>query len=150
MRHDGEEYKVSPYALYWNEDNYYMVGYLDKRGDIAVFRVDRLCNPQITEERAVRKPKNFNIADYGNKIFHMFGGEEIMVELECHDELMKYIVDLFGTNANTVKTGDDTFTAKVPVALSPTFFGWVFQFGEKMRIIGPEEAVMEFERMKKI
>ena len=30
-RHDGEVYVMSPYAMYWNDDFYYVVGWSDKR-----------------------------------------------------------------------------------------------------------------------
>jgi len=93
FRHDGEVYTLSPYVLYWNEDYYYVVGYYDKRDMVAAFRVDRLHNPKVIEERAVPKPKDFNVDDYANKIFKMFDGEDVMVELECENSLMKYIVD---------------------------------------------------------
>ena len=147
FRNNGEVYTISPYALYWNEDNYYMVGYSDKRQTVTAFRVDRLYNLEIIEAKAEKKPKGFSISDYGNKIFQMFGGEETIVQLECKNELMKYIIDKFGLGAETEEKTDETFVAKVPVELSPTFYGWVFQFAGKMKIIGPAEAVEQFSDM---
>lgn len=133
--------------LYWNEDYYYVVGFSDKRKNISAFRVDRLYGPEVTEEDAVSKPKNFNIDDYANKIFKMFDGENVMVELECHNSLMKYIVDHYGLDIETKRNTEGTFIAKVPATLSPTFYSWVFQFAGKMKILGPEKAVAEFEKM---
>ena len=147
FRHDGEIYTLSPYVLYWNEDYYYVVGYSDKRKNISAFRVDRLSGPEVTEEDAVLQPKNFNIDDYANKIFKMFDGEDVMVELECHNSLMKYIVDHYGLDIETRRNTKETFIAKVPATLSPTFYSWVFQFAGQMRILGPEKAVAEFENM---
>lgn len=54
LRHGGEEYILSPYALYWNEDNYYLVGFSEKRQKVITFRVDRLCLPEILEEADLR------------------------------------------------------------------------------------------------
>ena len=148
LRHDGEEYILSPYALYWNEDNYYLVGFSEKRQKVITFRVDRLCLPEILEEAAISEPKDFNISDFGNKVFRMFGGEETIVKLLCKDELMKYIIDQFGTEVETQTHSDGTFTACVSVELSPAFYGWVFQFAGKMRILSPEKAVDEYKKMK--
>lgn len=148
LRHDGEEYILSPYALYWNEDNYYLVGFSEKRQKVITFRVDRLCLPEILEEAAISEPKDFNISDFGNKVFRMFGGEETIVKLLCKDALMKYIIDQFGTEVETQTHSDGTFTACVSVELSPAFYGWVFQFAGKMRILSPEKAVDEFKKMK--
>ena len=149
FRHDGEVYTLSPYVLYWNEDYYYVVGYYDKRDMVAAFRVDRLHNPKVIEERAVPKPKDFNVDDYANKIFKMFDGEDVMLELEFENSLMKYIVDHYGLDIETKRTTEETFIAKVPATLSPTFYSWVFQFAGQMKIIGPEKAVEEFRDILK-
>lgn len=147
FRHDGETYTVSPYVLYWNEDYYYVVGYHDKREMVAAFRVDRLHNPKVIDERAVAKPNNFNIEDYANKIFKMFDGEDAMVELECENHLMKYIIDHYGIDTETERKSENTFIAKVPATLTPTFYSWVFQFGGQMQILGPEIAVENYKKL---
>ena len=147
FRHDGEIYTLSPYVLYWNEDYYYVVGYSDKREVVTAFRVDRLHNPKVIDEEAVAKPKNFNVDDYANKIFKMFDGEDVVVELECDNSLMKYIVDHYGLDIETRRNTDDTFIAKVPATLSPTFYGWVFQFAGQMKIVSPDKAVIEFKKI---
>ena len=149
FRHDGEVYTLSPYVLYWNEDYYYVVGYYDKRDMVAAFRVDRLHNPKVMEEKAIPKPKDFNVDDYANKIFKMFDGEDVMVELECENSLMKYIVDHYGLDIETRRNTEETFIAKVPATLSPTFYSWVFQFAGQMKIIGPENAVEEYRDILK-
>ncbi|MDO4486382.1 MAG: WYL domain-containing protein [Bacillota bacterium] len=147
FRHDGEVYTVSPYVLYWNEDYYYVVGYYDKREMVAAFRVDRLHTPKVIDEQAVPKPKDFNIDDYANKIFKMFDGEEAIVELECENHLMKYIIDHYGGNIETNRNSQNTFIAKVPATLTPTFYAWVFQFSGGIRIISPPKAIECFNKM---
>jgi len=37
--------------------------------------------------------------------------------------------------------------AIVDVSVSPTFYGWVFQFGGKMSILGPDEVKEELLNM---
>lgn len=150
LRNDGEVYVVSPYALYWNEDNYYVVGYSDKRKIINSFRVDRMAGTKIINEEAVARPHNFDIADYGKKIFRMYDGEETVVTLECRNEVMKYIIDQFGEDVETKVKTADTFIVKALVDLSPTFYGWVFQFAGKIRILEPEEARLNFHSMLKM
>lgn len=147
FRHDGEIYTLSPYVLYWNEDYYYVVGYSDKRECVTAFRVDRLYNPKVIDEKAALKPKGFNVDDYANKIFKMFDGEDVMVELECENHLMKYIVDHYGLDIETRRNTEETFIAKVPATLSPTFYSWVFQFSGQMKIISPEKAVLKYKEM---
>lgn len=149
LRHNGEIYELSPYALYWNQDYYYVVGWSDKHCDVSSFRADRIVDPVITGEKAEKKPEDFDIDDYSRRIFEMFDGEPTVVKLECRNDFAKYIVDRFGTNLETVKTSDDYFQVEVEVSLSPTFYAWVFRFGGEIRILSPVKAVNEITEMTK-
>ena len=137
LRHDGAEYSVSPYALVWDDSHYYMCGYSDAKQMIVNYRVDRMCNTEIKDEKAVALPEGFSMDDYVRKQFHMFAGDETEVVLECRDDMMKYIIDQFGEEVETRKVSEDTFQAKVHVADSPTFYGWVFPFEGKIQIVEP-------------
>ena len=150
LRGGGEYYELSPYALLWNEDYYYVVGWSDKHNNVSVFRVDRLYRPEILDEKAVKRPDDFNLDDYSTPIFDMFEGpERVTVKLEVKNELAKYIVDRFGTHLETRRASDDSFTVKVEVSLSSTFYAWVFQFGGDIRILSPKKAISEITRMSK-
>lgn len=149
LRHDGSEYSVSPYALVWDDSHYYMCGYSDAKQMIVNYRVDRMCNTEIKDEKAVALPEGFSMDDYVRKQFHMFAGDEIEVVLECRDDMMKYIIDQFGEEVETRKVSEDTFQAKVHVADSPTFYGWVFPFEGKIQIVEPEEIREKYRSMVK-
>lgn len=149
LRHDGSEYSVSPYALVWDDSHYYMCGYSDSKQMIVNYRVDRMCNTEIKDEKAVALPEGFSMDDYVRKQFHMFAGDEIEVVLECRDDMMKYIIDQFGEEVETRKVSEDTFQAKVHVADSPTFYGWVFPFEGKIQIVEPEEIREKYRSMVK-
>lgn len=149
LRHDGAEYSVSPYALVWDDSHYYMCGYSDAKQMIVNYRVDRMCNTEIKDEKAVALPEGFSMDDYVRKQFHMFAGDEIEVVLECRDDMMKYIIDQFGEEVETRKVSEDTFQAKVHVADSPTFYGWVFPFEGKIQIVEPEEIREKYRSMVK-
>ena len=146
LRHDGAEYSVSRYALVWDDSHYYMCGYSDAKQMIVNYRVDRMCNTEIKDEKAVALPEGFSMDDYVRKQFHMFAGDETEVILECRDDMMKYIIDQFGEEVETRK---DTFQAKVHVADSPTFYGWVFPFEGKIQIVEPEEIREKYRSMVK-
>ena len=148
LRGDGELYELSPYALLWNEDYYYVVGWSDKHENVSVFRVDRLYRPEIMDEKAAKRPDDFNLDDYSTPIFDMFEGDDrVPVKLKCKNELAKYIVDRFGTKLRTKQVTEDSFTVTVDVSLSPPFYAWVFQFGGDVLIMSPEKAVKEMTIM---
>ena len=76
-KNDGKPYTVSPYDLIYDGDFYYLTGFCDERGEVRVFRVDRIENqPAITEITAARPPKTYHVEKYTQEVFRM---ETIMV-----------------------------------------------------------------------
>lgn len=144
LKHNGYTYSFSPFALIWNDDCYYAIGFSDKHSKIAKFRVDRMVGLTITEQVTEKKPEDFDVSDYFSQVFSMYEGKEQDVILRCDNDLMKHIVDRFGEKVYTAPLDDKHFCAKVTVSLSQTFYGWVFSFGGKMKIASPEEAVNGF------
>ena len=147
FKHDGEMYELSPYALLWNEDFYYVVGYSEKHQNVSVFRVDRMYKPEVMKDKAVKRPDDFDLYDYTNRMFDMYAGEHSEVKLECRGDLMKYVIDRFGENVpverveSNASAEPERFIATVNVELSPPFYAWVFQFGGEVRILSPRKAV---------
>ena len=141
LKNEGDPYVLSPYTLTWNGDFYYVVGWSDKHGKIATFRVDRIFEtPTILPDKAVPKPKQYSIGDFAEKAFQMFDREHATVELLCVNEAMNTVIDHFGTKIRTEQVDEDHFRFKAEVSLSPVFFAWVFQFGGMIRIVGPENV----------
>lgn len=146
-RHGGLVYSVSPYALLWNNDSYYLVGFHDRRKLIAKFRVDRIVQMEITDQDAVKKPKDFDVSAFFTQEFSMLNGKECTVKLLCDNILMTSMIDRFGENVPTQTVDQSHFCAQVMVNLSSNFYGWVFASAGKMRIIEPQEAVDGFRKM---
>lgn len=147
--HNNKNYsEVSPYALCWREENYYLVGYYEKYGAVSNFRVDKIEKVEIVEdEKRVEQPKGFNLAEYTKKRFGMFSGEDTRVTLKVHNSLAGVIFDRFGRNNTTVTIFDEEyFTINQPVTVSPIFFGWVMQFGDKMEILEPMNVRDDFKK----
>ena len=149
FRHDGAKYSVSPYALVWDDNHYYICGFSDDRQIVVNYRVDRMCSTEMTDEEAVPLPEGVSIDKYIRRQFRMFAGDEVEVTLECRNDMMKYIIDLFGEEVETSKASEETFYAKVNVGDSPTFYGWVFPFEGKIQIVGPEEILDKYRSMVK-
>ena len=148
VRKNGERYIVSPWALSWDDENYYLVGCTVIDGEICVrhYRVDKMKNLEIqSAERFGRKEfEGFNLPEYAKKTFGMFGGVDHLVSLRCEKQLVGVIIDRFGRGVPIIPEADDHFRVNVPVAVSPQFFGWVTGIGEGMTIIGPVEVVNEY------
>ena len=142
LKNEGEPYVLSPYTLTWNGDFYYVVGFSDKHGKIATFRVDRIHEvPTILEEKAVPKPKKYSIGDFAEKAFQLFDSEHAQVELLCENNMMNTVLDHFGDKVKPIEADNEHFSFSAEVSVSPTFFAWVFQFGGRIRILGPQSVI---------
>ena len=147
LRHGGQVYSVSPFAMLWNNDTYYLVGFHDHRQQITKFRVDRIVQMEITDEAAVKRPKDFDVSEFFTQEFSMLNGKECMVTLLCENILMNSIIDRFGADVPVQTVDAAHFSAQVTVDLSSNFYGWVFASAGKMKIAEPQEAVEGFRKM---
>ena len=141
-RHPGKNYIISPYALCWDDENYYMVGYDEKAEKIKHFRVDKMEKIGIIslERHGTEKFDKFNLAQYAKSVFSMFGGEECEVKLSVDNELIGVIVDRFGPDVFITAESDTSFCVCVRVTVSPQFYAWLFGLGTKVRVISPEQV----------
>ena len=150
LKNGGAPYVLSPYTLTWNGDFYYVVGFSDKHGRIATFRVDRIfAVPEILPDKAVPKPKQYSIGDFAEKAFQLFDTEHARVELLCEDSMMNTVIDHFGEKVKAQKADEEHFTFTAEVSVSPTFFAWVFQFGGAIRILSPESVKEAYRELVK-
>ena len=152
LKNDGQPYILSPYALIWDGDFYYVLGLNHARNQVNTFRVDRISRqPDILDEAATPAPESLNLADYSREVFRMYDTEKpIEVSLLCENGLMKHLVDHFGLDVNTEIVDDEHIRAKVLVCTSPTFYRWVFGWCGRMKIEGPDSVREEYRRMAQI
>lgn len=148
FRKDGERYITSPYALSWDNENYYLITFSEKYQDFTHYRVDKMSDIEITKQPRVKLPDNveFNIAKYSKKVFNMFGGEEETVKMQFENSLVNVVIDRFGKDVYIEKADENSFIMSAEVVVSPTFLSWVFQFGDRVKILAPEEVVSKYKQ----
>ena len=153
-RRDGEFYYVSPWALIWNDENYYLVAYDSFDEKIKHFRVDKMNKMSLVEARREggSEFKKINISEYSGRVFGMYAGRTERVKMEFDNELSGVVIDKFGKDVNIVKTSAKKFLVIENVNVSKQFFGWIFGLGEGAKIIGPQSVVdeMNLEMMKRL
>ena len=77
----------------------------------------------------------------------MYGSECQEVELICDNSVIDAIIDRFGTYVTIYACDMSTFRVIVRVAISHIFFSWIFGFGGKVRIKGPEKIKTDYKEM---
>jgi len=147
LRRDGMFYEISPWALTWDDENYYMIGYDQNSQVIKHYRVDKMVKLDIMKRPREGKELfiRFDLANYSQKVFGMFGGEEEELRIVCKNELVGVMIDRFGKDICIHPVDDDSFDVTVRVNVSQQFFGWLFALGNKVKIESPVRVVEQFE-----
>ena len=143
FRRDGGEYRVSPYGLIWNSENYYLVGQDEQLGQLRHYRVDKMARLEETEQSCTI-PDTFNVADYAQKHFGMFSGSEVNMTLRFKSDMAGVVLDRFGQDVMLIPDGDSHFTVTLPLVMSPQFFGWLFGLGDGVQLVAPAQAVQAY------
>ena len=143
-----KRYSVEPVALVFNEDNYYLMAYNSKYpGRTASYRIDRIDRLEVVEESTLSDEAIAmidSVTAFTGQAFKMFSGEEKTVTLRFDRSLIDPVFDKFGESTPMSTVDETTCEATVQVQVSPTFFGWLAQFGGKMQVISPENVVEKY------
>ena len=144
-----EPYKVSPWALIWAGENYYLVAYDEIEDEIKHFRVDKMKSVTVLKEKRKGKEKfkENELASYSNMNFDMYGGEEKDVRIAFKNEKVGILIDRFGKDIMIHDSDREGWSETVvKVAVSRHFFGWIFALGTDVVIKGPKEVVDMFDK----
>jgi len=141
LRHGGDWYKVSPYALIWDDENYYMLAWDAAASAFKHYRVDKMLDisPLETKREGKEQFEQLDMSAYSKKVFGMFTGKEQKVKLRFVNRLAGAVLDRFGSDLILVPDGDEHFTVSLDVEVSPMFYSWLFGFGTGVEIVYPEE-----------
>ena len=144
-RHNGDWFVVSPWALTWDDENYYMVAFDNLDHKIKHYRVDKMMRISIEEEQRDGKEafKNFDMAEYSKATFGMYHGQKTKVKIRFANYMCGVFIDRFGKDISFRPIDDEYSELHVDVNVSPQFFGWIFSLGKDVKVVGPEEVVEE-------
>ncbi len=138
---------VSPYALIWSEDHYYLVCNNEKYDNLMNLRIDKIKHLEITKKRARHFSEvsdykhHFDSAEYASKLFNMYSGEPKPIELICHNNILEPILDRFGENVKIQRADDEHFALRTNVAVSDGLVAWIVQYGNRIKVKSPNDLV---------
>ena len=150
-RHDGKVYEISPFALMWDDENYYMLGYDQEAEKLKHYRVDKMTNIESAETERSGKElfAGMDMSSYSKQVFGMFTGSEQTVKLRFENRLAGAVIDRFGKEVMLIPDGEEHFTVSADIAVSPQFYAWVFGFGTAVEILAPDSARRELAQLAK-
>lgn len=144
-RHNGDWFVASPWALTWDDENYYLVAFDDLDHKIKHYRVDKMMHISVEEEKRDGKEafQNFDMAEYSKATFGMYQGQKTKVKIRFANYMCGVFIDRFGKDISFRPIDDEYSELHVDVNVSPQFFGWIFSLGKDVKVTGPEEVVEE-------
>lgn len=144
---EEKSFTVSPYALIWSDDHYYLVCNNEKYDNLMHLRIDKIKHLEKTSLPArhfseVSDYKNyFDSADYASKLFNMYSGEPKPVEFICKNDTLEPMLDRFGENVKIQKYDDEHFVLRTNVASSEGLVAWIVQFGGRVKVKSPNDLI---------
>lgn len=146
-RENGKK-KVSPWALIWQDENYYLAAFDSEDKIIKHYRVDKMGKVELSCEKreGVEQFSAIDITSYTNQTFGMYGGREEIVTLQLPNRLIGVVIDRFGKEVDIRPMGEDCFRVRVRVALSGQFYGWLTGIGKEVEIISPSAVKESYQK----
>ena len=150
FRREGERYRLTPYGLIWDSENYYLAGWDELRKEVRHYRVDKMSDIALTGMKG--HPRGSWTAEgYARKHFGMFSGTPCRLRLRCEDRLAGVMIDRFGLEAALIPDGPGHFAAVVDLVVSPPLWGWLFGLGAGVEVLEPDWAAEQFaQRLEEV
>lgn len=142
----AEPYQVSPWALSWDDENYYLIAFKD--GEPRNYRVDKMDLIEMTADPREGQAyfERFDAAQYAKHTFGMFGGEPEQIRIRFPKSLIGVVVDRFGQDVHLSPDTEESFIAVVKAVASHQFYGWLFGLEAGVEILSPQSVREDFVR----
>ena len=144
-RKEGGRYRVTPFGLIWDSENYYLAAWDEARGELRHYRVDKMSDITVSTMAGTDRG-DWNPEGYARRHFGMYSGQPCRLRLRCAARLAGVVLDRFGRDVMLVPDGDDHFTVTLDVVVSPPLWGWLFGLGDGVEVLSPDWAAADFRR----
>jgi predicted DNA-binding transcriptional regulator YafY len=157
---ENKTFTVSPYALLWYDDRYYVIGNNEKYDNLMHMRLDRMRKVTVTDkpcrsfEEVSPYRGHFDVADYGKKLANAFGGTPMVIELLCDSDKLELILDRFGEDISFRRRSDGKFSFRTEMAISDGLVGDIVRLGSGIEVLSPkilrEKVTENLEKLMKV
>lgn len=144
---DGRISEVTPLKLVYADGLYYLLAYSDRYGDMTPYRVDRMLDVGVSDEAATRNEAvaTWQLQDDVRLSFGVFGSSpQEPVVFEIGEPLICTVMDKFGDDLDMYPLDDGRAKVYTRAPLCPQLFGWLFQLGTNVKLLGSKKAVEEY------
>ncbi len=143
FRRQGKRYRVTPFGLIWDSENYYLASWDEERQELRHYRVDKMADILISSVPGTDRG-DWTPEGHASRHFGMYAGRPCRMGLRFRANLAGVVLDRFGQDAMVVPDGEEHFTVTADVVVSPPFWGWLFSMGTEVEILAPDWAAEEY------
>lgn len=153
LRYAGAEYQISPYALIWRQDRYYLIGNFERYKTLSYYRLDRirslrlLDTPIVPMEELLGPNADMQMREYINRNLNNYGGKRTRIRLRMDADMTDLLVDTFGSDFRIEKVIDNTMIVSATVSDGWGLNAWLLQHGDCVQILEPEATRREIVRL---
>ncbi len=144
-----EDYNVSPYRIYLDNNHYYLIGYFSKRKtNLSMYRIDRMRYVRRIGGIYVDIQDQYDLEGFITKRFHMFAsGQEVALTFRFKGVLLREIVSRFGNTIHVNKLKEDWYQASVDhVLMNDGLKMWFLMQGANVYVNEPVALKEEIEQ----
>ena len=141
---------VSPFAIVYNKQEFYLIGIKDGQNKFYHYRLDRMKNTkELSEEITIKKTKS-QIKEFAESTVEMCGGKKEEIEAICNKILLNAVFDIFGKNVTIEKIQGDNENFKLIVDSSLMGFRmWAMRNIDAVEVVKPESLRSEMKEIVK-
>lgn len=138
-----EPYIVSPYQIVASNGRYYLIGNYDKYDNVSHYRLDRMTDVTIVNEKAKAKEKitefadGYNLPKHMAEHIYMFSGASERVKLRVPESMMDEMIDWFGKDFRILKSDVEGMMEIVVNCNENAMFFWALQYGPYVEVMEP-------------
>ncbi|MBR4206709.1 MAG: WYL domain-containing protein [Clostridia bacterium] len=144
FRHSKKTEPVSPYALIWQHDKYYLIGNWSGAAPFSYYRLDRIHKLEILENvPAVPLDELLpngekGLRNYIDENIYATSGKRVLIELEGFEDMTDTVLDAFGDNAVIEQFDTDRIRCRIKTNENKGLYGWLMEHAENLKVISPE------------
>ena len=137
---------ISPYAIIYQLQQMYVVSLKDGKNTLYTYRLDRMKNIEILDEKVNDKITNQDVEEFVKSTVSMFGNRSHEIEVICDNKLLDNVVDLFGETSIIKKYDNNRFKLILNKDLEG-FKRYVLTNMDMIEVIKPQELKKEIEKI---
>ena len=137
---------VSPYAILYDNQQFYMLGIKDGNSEFYHYRLDRIKNLTETNEKVTIKKTEKEIEEYTDTTVEIFSGKKIEIEAKCNEILLGEVIEKFGKNVKITPINKSEF--KMNLYVNPQGFKlWAMRNLDVVTVTKPKEFIVEIQTL---